>query len=156
MSDEPEPQPRSWVPLAAAGGVAGLVLIVAVGWSLVAGGPSAVEADAIEACEAAYDETNGSPILGGEVYETDEYADYYAVADTHGEVPVPLEDVSQAMREQWQDAADAYRETGDGAVVVVWRLEDDTYRQCALPVAGGTVDGSEAAVNDLVIASEND
>lgn len=155
MSEEQEPKPRSWVPLAAAAAVAGVVLIGAVGWSLLTGGPSEVEAAAIEACEAAYGETGGPAIVGGEVYETPEFADYYAVVETHGEVPVPLEDVTQEQREQWAELGEQYEESGDGAVTVVWLLEDDAYRQCTLPVRSGEVDATAAVVNDLVIAGED-
>lgn len=156
MSEEQESKPRTWVPLAAAAAVAGVVLIGAVGWSLLAGGPSEIEAAAIEACEAAYGETGGPAIVGGEVYETPEFADYYAVVETHGDVPVPLEDVTQETRDQWTQAAQRYEETGDGAVTVVWRLEGDAYRQCTLAVRGGEVDADAPMVTDLMIAGEDD
>ena len=154
MSEEQEPKPRSWVPLVAAGGVAALALVGAVGWSVFAGGPSDLEAAAIEACEGAYVGTGGPAIVGGEAYETDEFADYYAVVETHGEVPVPLEDVPQQTRDQWEAAAAEYQETGDGSVVVVWRLEDDAYLQCALPVVDGAVDGGQPVVSELALADQ--
>jgi hypothetical protein len=155
MSEEQVRRTPSWGPFAAAAAVAVTVLVVAVGWTLLAGGPSDVEQQAIDACEAALEQTDAPAIVGGEVYETPEYADYYAVVETHGEVPVPLDEVAQEMRDQWAQAATAYQDSGDGAVIVVWRLEDDTYRQCALPVVAGAVDASQAAVNELAIASEN-
>lgn len=156
MTDAEGDRPRTWVPVAAAGAVAAVVVIVAVAWTGLGARPSDVEAAAIEACEAAFARTNAPAIVGGEVYEPNEFRDYYAVVETHGEVPVALAEVAQEQLESWDRLAEQYEADGDGGIVVVWRLADDTYRQCALPVQGGNVDGSQARVSPLSVASEDE
>ena len=151
---EQQSHPRSWGPLIAAGGIAAVVLLGAVVWTVTTGRPSDLEAAAIEACEAQYAASGGPAILGGEVYEPSAFAEYYAVAQTHGEVPAPLEEVDADRRAQWDAAASAYEETGDGEVIVVWRLEDDTYRQCVLAASGGEIDPTEVVIEDLDAAAE--
>ncbi|WP_084105798.1 hypothetical protein [Demequina sp. NBRC 110056] len=155
MSEESQPQRRTWLPIAGAGAVALVVVGGAVVWSAIGGGASPVEESAIAACEATLTEAQLGEILGGEVYEPGEWRDYYGVVETHGEADVPLADLDDASVETWEAAAASYEETGTGALAVVWRFEDDSYLQCVVPVADGVVDGSAAASGDLVIASED-
>jgi len=141
MSDERAERPRTWVPVAAAGGVAVLVLGLAFGWTLFTDGPSEVEGAMVEACESVYAETAGPAIVSGEIYEPDEMLDYYAAAETHGEA-VPFEDLTEEQQNGLRGFGAEYAESGSGSAAVVWRLEDDTYAHCLVRLSGGAVIGT--------------
>ncbi|MFV0634124.1 hypothetical protein [Demequina sp.] len=155
MSEDPGERPRTWLPVAGAAGIAVLFVVGALVWSALAGGASPAEQAAIVACEAALDKADAPAIVGGDVYESPEWRDYYAIAEAYGEVPVPLEEMDDAAVASWEDGARAYEEDGDGFIAIVWKLEDDTYRQCVLPVTDGEVATGGATVADVGIAQED-
>lgn len=153
MSDAPEERPRTWIPLVAAGAAALLVLIGAVVAVNVGGGPDETEAAVIAACEEPQAQADDPEIVAGEIYDPTEWRDHYAVVETHADVPTPLADLSEEAERAREALAESYRESGDGAMVIVWRLADDSYRQCTAPVADGEVDAERASVGELEVAA---
>lgn len=154
MSDAPADRPRSWVPFVAAAAVGAVVLVGAILASVLTGGPDETEAAAIAACEAGHEASGDPEIVGGEIYDPSEWRDHYAVVETHAQVPTPLADLSAEAEAAFEARADDFAESGAGEIVVVWRLTDDSYRQCVAPVADGGVDPELAAVGPLQVRGE--
>ena len=152
-SHQPPDKPRTWIPLAGAAVAAALVLGIALSTFVFGDDLTDTEKAMIETCEAEYVRTNGVPILGGNIYVPPEMRDYYAVAETHGEVPVPLDEVPAEVTDQWEDAAAHYVDTGAGTVVLVWRHEDDSYTQCAVDFTATGVDANSARLGPLEVAA---
>lgn len=148
-SSESADRPRTWKPLAGAGAAAALVLAIALSTVVFGDNLSDTEEATIQACEAEYLPTEGVPILGGSIYVPAETRDYYAVAETHGEVPEPLEDVGEEVLERWDAAGDTWVDTGTGPVVLVWRHEDDTYSQCTVDFTAGEIRANSAELGPL-------
>ena len=141
--------------MAGAAAVAVVVVGGALAWSAFAGGASEAEQDAIAACEEILETRDAPPIMGGEVYTSPEWRDYYAVVETHGDAAVALEELDEESVARWEAAAQSYEDSGDGTIAVVWRFEDDSYLQCVVPVRAGEAAASAAAVGDLTIAAED-
>ncbi len=151
-SETPADKPRTWLPIAGAGAAGAIVIIIAF-WATVFGqGLSQIEQDTIAACEAEYARSGGTPIAAGDVYEPDEMRDYYAFAEIHGEVPTPLAEVPVEVTDEWDAAAARYVDGGGGLVMLVWRLENDKYAQCAATVSQGAVDKDSVVVGPFVAA----
>lgn len=145
MSDalEPPERPRTWIPLVGAAVAAVIVLAVALSTVFFGDHLSDTEESIIEACEAEYARTDGVPIFGGQVYVPPQMRDYYAVAETHGRVPQPLDDVPEKVLQEWEQAGEKWVDTGVGPVVLVWRHDNNTYTQCSADfTADGIVSGS--------------
>jgi len=154
MDDAPAERPRAWWPVAAAAAIAVVVIVAAIATYALTSGPTEIEAEAIEACEAAHAAAGGPAIAAGDVYDPTELRDYYAVAETHGDVPVPLDDLPQATLDAWDATGERWQASGDGAMVVVWRLEDDSYAQCVVPVSDGSVAAGAAVPGPLAVTSQ--
>lgn len=151
-SSSPAEKPRTWIPVIAAGSIAAVLVVVAA-WSAIFGQRlSEVQQDTITACEAAYAQTSGPDIAGGDVFEPPQMREYYTFAETHGEVPVPLAEVSDDVTDEWERAAKQYEDGGGGPVALVWRHADDTYSQCVVNFRGRHIDADSAVLGPLVIA----
>lgn len=124
------PRPGTWKPLAGAGAAAVLVLAIALSTAVFGDRLTDTEEATIEACEAEYARTDGVPIIGGNIYVPTETREYYAVAETHGEVPEPFGEVADEVLATWDAAGQQWINSAAGPVVLVWRHEDDTYSQC--------------------------
>src|SRR5688572_25709235 len=140
MSDAPQNSPRTWIPLAAAGAIAALAVVGALVAFVLRGGPDEVEAAAIAACEAEYARGQGPAISAGEVLDPTQWRDYYRFVQEHGDVEVPLEELPAEAVAEWEGDAEAFGEGGAGTMVIVWKLENESYAQCAVPVSGGAID----------------
>ncbi|MDN4481052.1 hypothetical protein [Demequina muriae] len=151
MSDAPDERPRTWLPLAAAGVVGAVVVAAAVVSFALGGGPDETEAAVIAACEAEYEATTGPAIVAGEIYDPTRWREHYAVVEEQADVPASLDDLSDDDVAAWDARAAAFEESGAGTMVIVWRLDDDAYAQCAVPVADGTVDAGLAVVGPLEV-----
>lgn len=154
MSDASEPaeRPRTWIPLAGAGAAGALVLAIALSTVFFGDHLSDTEEATIQACEAEYAGTGGVPIYGGQVYVPPQMHDYYAVAETHGKVPQPLEDVSEQVVESWETAGEQWVDTGTGPVVLVWRHEDNTYTQCSVAFTANGIDSNSVELGPLEVS----
>lgn len=152
MFDAPEPadKPRTWKPLAGAGGAAVIVLAVALSTMFFGDQMSQTEEATIQVCEEEYAMVEGPPIYGGQVYVPAQMRDYYAVAETHGEVPEPLDEVADEVLAQWDAAGEQWVNTGVGPVVLVWRHDDDTYSQCNVEFAPSGPRSNSVQVGPLV------
>src|SRR5690554_2159780 len=128
MSDalEGADRPRTWKPLAGAAAAAVLVLGIALSTVVFGDHLTDTEEATIKACEAEYARTDGVPVVGGNIYVPTETREYYAVAETHGEVPEPFGEVSDEVLALWDAAGQQWINSGAGPVVLVWRHEDDT------------------------------
>ena len=111
---------------------------------------SDTEEATIEACEAEYARTDGTPIMGGNIYVPPEMRDYYAVAETHGEVPEPLGDVPEQVLDAWDAAGEQWVNSGTGPVVLVWRHEDDSYTQCSVDFTANGINANSVELGPLV------
>lgn len=153
MSDASEPaeRPRTWIPLVGAGAAAVLVLAIALSTMIFGDHLSDTEEATIQACEAEYAGTGGEPIYGGHVYVPPEMRDYYAVAETHGTVPEPLEEVSDEVLESWDAAGEQWVNTGTGPVVLVWRHEDDSYTQCNVDFTANGIQSNSVKLGPLAV-----
>ncbi|MFW7413627.1 hypothetical protein [Demequina sp. SO4-18] len=149
MPAAPDDRPRTWVPLVAAGAVGAVVVGGAIAAFALGGGPGETEAAVIAACEAEYGSVDGAAVVAGEVYDPTQWRDHYAVVEANADDVTPLPEVAEDVVEQWEASADAFREDGAGAWIIVWRLDDDSHAQCTVPVAAGTVDAARAAVGPL-------
>lgn len=151
MSDVPHERPRTWFPLVAAGVIGVIVIVGAVVTFALGGGPDESEAAVIAACEAEYAESAGPAIVAGEIYDPTQWRDHYSIVEANADVATPLDDLPAEVSDAWQTRADVYEDTGIGSMVIVWRLEDDSYAQCTVPVADGTVDPDGAVTGPLEI-----
>ncbi len=148
MSDAPVDRPRSWGPFAAAAAIGLLVLVGAVVAFVLAGGPDEQEAAVIAACEAEHAATDNPAIVSGQVYDPTQWRDHYGVAETHAEAP-PIESLSEQSESAQEALADVYRDTGDGDMIIVWRLDDDSFLQCTASVTGDVVQEESAEVGPV-------
>lgn len=156
MSDASSPadRPGTWKPIAGAGAAAVVVLAVALSTMIFGDHLTETEEATIQACEAEYARTDGVPIVGGSIYVPAQMREYYAVAETHGEVPVPLDDVSDEVLAEWEAAGEAWVDTGTGPVVLVWRHEDDSYTQCAVEFTASGITANSAQIGPLVVPAQ--
>lgn len=152
MSDafEPAEKPRTWLPVIGAIGAGVLVLAIALSTVIFGDQLSDTQKATIEACEAEYLGSDRVPIYGGHVYVPPELREYYAVAETHGEVPEPLEDVPDTVLAEWEAAGERWVDTGSGPVVLVWRHEDETYTQCNVEFVAGEIVAGSVQLGPLV------
>lgn len=152
-SQQPADRPRTWFPLV--GAAAAAVVVLAIALSTMAFGDKFTETEeaTIGACEAAYATADGEPIVGGSIYVPAQMSDYYAVAETHGTVPEPLEDVPAEVLAEWDAAGERWVDSGDGPVVLVWRHEDDTYTQCTVEFVGNEIVENSAQLGPLEVAA---
>lgn len=144
-------RPRTWKPLAGAGAAAVVVLGIALSTIFFGDHLTDTEEQTIQACEAEFAHTDGVPILGGSIYVPTEMREYYAVAETHGEVPEPFGDVSEDVLAQWDAAGEQWVNSGVGPVVLVWRHEDDTYSQCNVDFTTAGVTPDSVQIGPLVV-----
>lgn len=151
MSDAAQNRPRTWVPLAAAGAIAAVAVVGALVAFVLRGGPDDVEAAVITACEAEYARGDGSAIAAGEIFDPTEWREHYRLVQDFGEVVVPLDELPPAAVSDRERDAEVFAKDGAGTMVIVWRLEDQSYAQCAVAVAAGAVVAGSAVTGPLYI-----
>lgn len=152
MSDASEPaeRPRTWMPIVGASAAALIVLAIALSTMIFGDHLTDTEEATIEACEAEFARTDGVPIKGGVVYVPPQMRDYYAVAETHGTVPEPLDDVPEEVLNAWEAAGEQWINSGTGPVVLVWRHEDDSYTQCNVDFTANGLVADSVQIGPLV------
>lgn len=142
-TDANEP-PRSWLPLAIAGGVALLVVVGAiVGHALRTElGPD--KQAAVAACEAAYAargtaDSRPPGIVGGDVFAANEWRGLHATLDSLGYLADSERNLTGEQKSAQDDAADALITAGKQRITIVWQLDDESHAQCVANLANGAV-----------------
>ncbi len=152
---EPAPEPRrTWLPFLVALSAAVLVIVGSVLATWLTSRMSGVKADAVRACEAAYDASAQQGeilprIIAGDVYGSGEWRDLWEFEVAQdiipGDAPQPTADQTQAF----DDEAAALASEGRDRITVVWWLDSEVHWQCVVDAEGEAVLDDTAVVGPI-------
>lgn len=141
---EGDESPRSWLPLAIAGGVTVLVIVGAIIGHAVRTELGPDKQAAIAACTQAYDArgtTDARPpgIIGGDVFAANEWRGLNSTLGNLGYLPDSERNLTGEQQSTKNDAADALITAGKQRITIVWQLDDESHAECVANLANGAV-----------------
>ncbi len=155
-ASEPVEPPRSWWPIAVAGGIALVVVIGAVVVSNLRQGYSAAEVSAVAVCEDAYGAraAAGEPqptIQAGDVYRASAWRDYYGLLRQQGVLDTPVQDLPSDQVQALDGEAAALAAAGADHIAVVWWLATEEHLVCEVDVNGDVADPTTVNLHPLSV-----
>ncbi|WP_062463587.1 hypothetical protein [Demequina soli] len=151
---EPSEPPRSWLPIAIAGGIALLVIVIAFVSAASRSGMSAAHQSAITVCEDAYAATGADTgqqprIEAGDVYSASDWRDLRDLVEQQGLIDGATSKVPADTADALDAAAASLTKGGTDHVTVVWWLESEKHLVCTVDVNGDVADASTVRLGPL-------